>query len=635
MDALTRLRGIYFFDKLTPEQFEALASTCELHRYVSGDDILKQGEQTIHFFIVDEGHVNLRHTDRGGFEKAIGSKGPGEYFGIKMFTTQEPSEYTFEAVGSATLWGIERESWDRLLEAQPNFLDNLPELRAEFARLTRGLDWLSPGEVIDFSTRRHWWALVLMIRLPLIVALVFGGAYAISNAFGVSETLPQVFYVFLGVMVLVLLWLGWEAINWYNDTYIVTNKRVVRINKVVFFSDSRQDLPIEKIQSQRVERGGPISVLLNIADLRITTASAESSGIVFEQVGNVARIQQAIENERLHVAERNRAMERERLRHQIAGEIHHYVFQEPNPGEPTAAKSVSTPAPIPAGRRLAPRRPGRVAKPVPLGKRVGSTFQNLFGTEIRQGNTVTWRKHRIVLLQQIGSGLAMLTVVTLLLVFFLSSGVPFDLVNNGVYAALVVLITVAVGIILWEWEDWRRDLYRLSDVEIVDTESRPFGLSYQEKKAEIRNIQDVTASRLRFLNVLLDYGNVDTRVAGNAAPFTFTNVARPRLVADEIAERIETLKLRNTERVNREQTRSIVDAIIAYHRLVTAERFQQPAAPAVQVVTNAEDAGNASLLRGPGNEPPEPDGEILSAPQLSPPLYTDDGEFPSEADLSA
>lgn len=90
MDALTRLHGLYFFEHLSPEELAALASICKLQRYVTGDDILKQGDQTSQFFLVDEGHVNLRHTDRGGFERSIGSKGPGEYFGVKMFTTQEP-----------------------------------------------------------------------------------------------------------------------------------------------------------------------------------------------------------------------------------------------------------------------------------------------------------------------------------------------------------------------------------------------------------------------------------------------------------------------------------------------------------------------------------------------------------------
>ena len=73
MDAVSALQRLYFLEHLPPEQLALLAGICKRQRLVSGDDILKQGEQTSHFYIVDEGHVNLRHTDRGGFEKPIGS----------------------------------------------------------------------------------------------------------------------------------------------------------------------------------------------------------------------------------------------------------------------------------------------------------------------------------------------------------------------------------------------------------------------------------------------------------------------------------------------------------------------------------------------------------------------------------
>ncbi len=627
MDALTRLQGIYFFEHLTPEELAALAAICKLQRYVGGDDILKQGEMTTQFFIVDEGYVNLRHTDRGGFEKPVGSKGPGEFFGIKMFTTQEASEYTFEAVSAASLWVFERKAWDELVETHPNLMEHMPELRAEYERLTRGLEWLAPGEVIDLSVRRHPWALLLMIRLPLAVGAIATLLYLISYWFGVTKTLPWVNLVYLGVMLFVVLWLVWNGINWLNDLYIVTNKRVVRINKVLFFSDSRQDLPVEKIQSMRVDRGGPISVLLNISDLRFTTAASDTRGLVFEQVANVARIQQIIDNERVHLAERKSASDRERLRRQIAGEIQHYVLKQPAVQE--KPPTVASPSPSPTATKtkkpsviriptLLRARPKRVAAaPVPLSKRLRALWQSLLGTEWRQGHTVTWRKHHIVLLRQILGGLLGLLILVLLLAFFTSSGVPFDLSGNGVFAVLGVLMLVALGVIAWEWEDWRRDLYYLSDTEIIDTESLPFGLNYREQKAELRNIQDVTAARQHFWNVLFDYGNVDSRVAGSANPFTFTHVAHPKIVADEITERIELLKLRGVESTNREQTRTIVDAIIAYHRLLMTERHQDAPPPTATAIAAAEP-------ETPAPTPPSP-----------PPTSFSDSEFPPEADLRA
>lgn len=648
MEAFAHLQALYFLEHLPPEQLELLAGICRRQRFVSGDDILKQGEQTTHFYIVDEGHVNLRHTDRGGFEKPVGSKGPGEYFGVKMFTTEEPSDYTFEAVDAAVLWVIARTDWDKLIEAHPELMENLPELRAEYDRLTHGLEWLSPGEVIVLETRRHWWALILMMRVPLVLALVLTIAFAIAYAFGATKTLPEVMYTYGAVMFVFVLWAVFRGLSWYEDMYIVTNKRVVSINRVFLSSDSRQDLAIDKIQSEKVNRGGPISVFLNISDLHITSSASDTAGVLFQEVGNVGRIQQAIENERLHVAERKRAMERERLRRQISGEIKHYVLAQPPAPEPKAAQAAAakptvTKAAVSAPGRSPLRlptlwrpRPKAVSAPVPFGKRLQELWHTLLATEIRVGSTVTWRKHHWVLFRQIFPGIAAFVVCVILLVIFVMGGVPPDLIDKGLFAVLLLAMAGAIGYIAWQWEDWRVDLYRLSDSEIVDIESLPFGLNYQEKKAELKNIQDVTVSRLHLGNVFLDFGNVDSRVGGGAGPFRFNDVPHPQFVADEITERIERLKLRGTESVNREQTRSIVDAIVAYHRLLMTERHQN--APDASAPSPSDVA--PTTAETPQTTPP--------APALNPPftsLVSDetpgvhqmiaDGadEFPSEADL--
>ncbi len=610
MNAVQALKQVYFLEHLTPEEFQALADMMDLRPFVAGDKILNQAEPTTNFYIVDSGYVNLRSTDRSGNERPIGSKGPGDYFGVKMFTTQEAAEYTFEAVGQAEMWVVERRDWDALLGKFPDMLDHMPELRVEYEKLTRGLDWLAPGEVIGIMTRRHWWALFLMIRLPVFVALLFTVAFFLSQRFQVVQALSWVVFVYLGVIIVSLVWLAWNALNWWNDMYIITNKRAVRINQVLFFSDSREEIAIEKIQSQKVERGGPISVFLNISDLRLTSAASDS-GLVFEQVAHVEEIQRAIEGEKSKVVERRGASERERLRNQIAGEIRHYVFQQPNP----------------------PEKPKPVVKPLTMQKRLHMVWQSLFGTEIRDGKIVTWRKHPVVLLQQTGIYLAAFLLLLAITIGISVYGTALQLAQNGVYFAMGALMLIAFGFVVWQWLDWQRDLYRLTETQIIDIESLPFGLRYTEQKADLSKIQDVNSARPRFFNTLLDYGDVITRVAGNADPFTFISVAHPRVVADEISERILTLKLRETERNTRDQTRTIVDAIVAYHRLMMAERQQLAHAspqPTITIAQSAapptDDSNGDSALMIPENVVETP----ARSADLPPPASNPAQEFPPE-----
>jgi len=594
MDAISRLRAVPFLEHLELEEFEALAEMMDLRPFLPGDKILTQGEPTTNFYVVDAGVVNLRVTDRGGHERAVGSKNPGEFFGVKMFTTQEPSEATFEAVERADMWVVERQDWEALLKKFPHVLEHMPELRAEYMRLTRGLAWLAPGEVIDLVTRPHPWSLLLTMRLPFFVALIFTIAFLISNALGVTQTLPWVLPVYGIALFACLLWAAYRALDWWNDVYIVTNKRVVHSDKVLFLSDSRNEIPIEKIQSQNVSRGGPISVLLNISDLRITSAASDTQGVIFAQVGDVQRIQRAITAQQQRVAERNSAAERERLRNQIKGQIRHYVLQQPTPPEKS-----KTPAPAPVSQRRRWIRPWRrrskvVVKP-PKKAGWGSNWKSLYGTEMREGKTVTWRKSHWALLKQIFWGLVALFAIIALGLFFLFGGIPPELSSSGVYSALLIFLVPALLYVTWQWADWRRDLYQLTETTIIDIDSLPFGMRYHEQKAELSKIQDIKTVRRGIINTLLDFGDVQVRVAGNAEPFTFDGVPRPHYVADEIAERMEILKLRGEERAARDQTRQIVDAIVAYHRLVTErDQAEARAAPSThppdEPVTPSSDA---------------------------------------------
>jgi len=599
MDATSRLRGVYFLEQLLPEEFEALAEMMDLRPFIAGDKILTQGEATTNFYIVDSGHVNLRYTDKAGLEKAISSKGPGEFFGVKMFTTQEPSEYTFEAVGRAEMWVVERADWDALFEKFPNVLDHMPELQSEYKRLTRGLSWLAPGEVVEMVTRRHWWGLFLMIRWALLCAVIFTLAFWASNSLGVTKTLTWVLPIYGATFLVCLLWMLYTAADWWNDTYVVSNKRVLRYNKVLFFSDMRNEIPIEKIQAQNISRGGMISVLLNISDLRITSAASDGMGVTFNQVGNVKALQRAITLQQTRLAERKSAADRERMRALIAGEIRHYVFEQPTP--PVKPKA-APPLPLSMRARLAnlwkPKRKAQVKAPSQGGW--GSLWKSLYGTEMREGNTVTWRKHHFVLLRQTLWGLVAMLILVALDVFLIWSGIPPMFAANGVHAALVAIALPIIIYISWEWADWRNDLYKLSETDIVDTESLPFGLQYRENRAELTKIQDIKTSRPRFINTLLNFGNVEVHVAGNAEPFIFRSVEKPHLVADEISERIALLKVRAADRAARDQTRQIVDAIVAYHRLAVAERHQTRAAEiagAPTAIPPASDSTAVALAR--------------------------------------
>lgn len=597
MDVLTRLQGIPFLEPLSPQQKAALARLFVAHEYVQGEDILSQGEVTTRFFIVDKGYVNLRFTDSKGIERAVGSKGPGEYFGVKMFTTQEPSEYTYEAVGVASLFVIERQAWDQLCREQPDILEALPQVREELWRQTRGLRWLAPGEIVAYLTGPHWWGLLLTLRLPALVLAALLLAFLISTQFPLLQMFQALPYLWLALIGVVALWITYKVFDWSNERLVVTNQRVVSINKVPLISESRSEIPIDKIQQVNVQRGGPISILLGVSDLTILSAASSGGGIYFRGVGHVERIRRAIDEQKEKLAARERAEERERLRRQLTREIKHHVLREVQAEPPP---------------RVPPPRPASWTS------RWRQILEWGFGTEIRSGGQVTWRKHYIILLEQTGGFLAATALVVIIAALLVYGGVPNAVSPIGFYAALAVLLLVTVGGVIWQWLDWRNDLYQLTETEIIDIESLPLGLNYNAKHAKISNLQDVTWARPRLINTLLNFGNVDARVAGDAPPFTFTNVPRPDRVASELNMRIQAYKLKDQERQIQSRNRQIIDALIAYHRLAVLSRLKE-GQETLSSAEMAEPAVPASDARPPdGGTPPDevrefpPEEEYLS-----------------------
>ena len=139
-----------------------------------------------------------------------------------------------------------------------NCLSKYAKLKAKFhgaikshklARATK-FNWLGPKEVIYFIARRHiirlYQALVVPVPLSAYSAWVvcMGNCCRRSNAdcFGVRCPCSLSSAGEYG-----------DAIDWSNDYYIVTNQRVIWLEKVVGLYDSRQEAPLSSILSVGVE----------------------------------------------------------------------------------------------------------------------------------------------------------------------------------------------------------------------------------------------------------------------------------------------------------------------------------------------------------------------------------------------
>ncbi len=130
---------------------------------------------------------------------------------------------------------------------------------------------LANGEIIVVRSRQHWLALIAKARWALLAWLVAIVAVGISLYFGLEGTAADV----VGGLALVALVVGLllfflHAWRWWAQDYIVTNRRIMKVEGV--FNKHAADSSLEKI-NDAVLRQGIVARMLGYGDLDILTAA--------------------------------------------------------------------------------------------------------------------------------------------------------------------------------------------------------------------------------------------------------------------------------------------------------------------------------------------------------------------------
>jgi hypothetical protein len=129
---------------------------------------------------------------------------------------------------------------------------------------------LSDGERIVLRTRQHWFATIVDGRLPwalLVASLVL---LALTLTLGSSDA-RNILGIGVAVLLVVsLLWLGKRYWSWYAQDYIVTNRRVLKVEGI--FNKRSADSSLEKINDAVLEQN-LLGRVLGYGDLDILTAA--------------------------------------------------------------------------------------------------------------------------------------------------------------------------------------------------------------------------------------------------------------------------------------------------------------------------------------------------------------------------
>lgn len=122
--------------------------------------------------------------------------------------------------------------------------------------------------------RKHWIVILhYLIGLPVLWAILIWFAF-----FGPRNFLsPFLYQTLTGFGILGATYIHHlifiRIFNYYFQTVIVTNYRVISMDKTIFFRDSRNNIDVKEIQDVIMQKDGLLQTVLNYGDIKILLSS--------------------------------------------------------------------------------------------------------------------------------------------------------------------------------------------------------------------------------------------------------------------------------------------------------------------------------------------------------------------------
>ncbi len=220
-----------------------IAGILKEETFAEGETIFRQGSEADRFFLIYQGAVEITQV-LGKEQREIAQLVTGDYFGEQALLAKRKHTATVVAKQRTYTFSLTVEQFQLLTKKFPRLRAAL-EVASYSRNLARRLrfKWLRPGEVIYFLARKHEVLLARALGGPLL-------ATALPIVLVVYFFLTRSFFAIFGGAALFLIiaaWAIWNWIDWGNDYYILTNQRVIWVERVLGFYDSRQEAPLSTV----------------------------------------------------------------------------------------------------------------------------------------------------------------------------------------------------------------------------------------------------------------------------------------------------------------------------------------------------------------------------------------------------
>jgi hypothetical protein len=546
----TTLKGLLAFRNLSESDLQKIVEAGEVLTLPSGEEFNVGGAKDAPWYLLVQGRARIFEIQPGQPRQDPGRLiRPGSFFGADYLLYDRMARWRASALTECQLLMIPSAQVALLITQIPVLKQGLlDELHFEKMERTRNFRWLDEDEMVKLVIRQHPMFLLIALVNPLLMTL--GGV--LIMLFGASMPIASFGWAFIWIGALVLavavLWLAWQVIDWLNDHYVVTDKRVVWLERLLFLYDSRREALLSAIKTSEVKKTYWGKVF-GFGDL-----------IVFALMGQVkfANISQP-EKVKALVDELQRATAVSEQRQEVSN-MERLIQLKINPPPP------APPAPAPP-ETPKPQTSRRAFNLVPPEK----FFR--FALREEKDKMITYRQHTVILIARIW--------LPTLLEISLAGGALYLIVQNlagrmtfpSIIATVLTWFLLAFMTSLWwlyQYMDWRDDLYQIAPDKLISSNRRPLG-EETVMTANIGNILSMDYQRVGIIGLLFNFGNLEINT-GSESKLVFQNILDPSQAQTEISNYLFEMRRKQRMAEQSKEMERYSNWMAAYYRVVDEDQ---------------------------------------------------------------
>lgn len=529
IDAANFLKSHFLFEAIPEQDISNLISFLEIGEFKARDILYNPGDTADSIFFILKGNIDLQIYKRNQWQKYAGLE-IGDFCGEECFTGLLRLDQAVAQTETLIL-KLPKERIESLSEEYP-ILERLLQVTAESRKLARKnmYKWLSPEETVYMISRKHKYFLSLRLILPafLLIGFILLFGIGIKNSNNNFLVIGGIGAFTASIAAL------WLWIDWGNDYYAVTSKRVLWIEKVFLLYDSFQEAPLKNILSSSVQSIYSLRLIIDYGTVNVKTYTGE---IPMPNIRAPEMMVKMVDGLQRRTNELSKLGENDEMEAEIRQRIG--LSEENKPQQETNQA-------ILADRRV-------------YSKQSSALFLDYLGLRYEKGGNVTYRKHWFVLVKKIWMQSMILFGLLIVLYYLFES----EFINKTSLSIWLAGFISMVGFFLYHYIDWLNDIYVVTPDYIYDIERKPLGRE-DKKSAQLENILSLEHCRVGIFGLLLNYGNVSINVG--TEKFTFYGVYNPSGVQSEIFTRMSAQQKRRQELEAARDRDRVADWIAIYHK---------------------------------------------------------------------